>query len=155
MTDDEEYALQREIAFLLVDASRKLSDAYDLHMKPLALTRSQWRVMAYVNRTPGISQTQLAQDIQCSRMAITALLDRLEGKGMIERRTAQTDRRMRAVFLTDKGTALVKRMTRAAVGVLGKVFADTTHDERVALHATLETIKHNAMHIAQGEHPRP
>jgi len=38
------YVSRRELAFLLVDAGRKLNDACDIKMKPLALTRSQWRV---------------------------------------------------------------------------------------------------------------
>ena len=143
-----EYAFERELAFLLVDAGRKLNDAYDLNMKPLGLTRSQWRVVAYVSRTPGVSQTELAESIECSRMAITSLLDRMQAKGLVERREVENDRRVRAVFLTDKGSALVRRMNKTAVRVLEQVFAGTTQRDRQQLHELLETLKTNSAAMA-------
>ena len=142
------YAFERELAFLLVDAGRKLNDAYDLNMKPLGLTRSQWRVVAYVSRTPGITQTELAESIECSRMAITSLLDRMQTKGLVERREVKNDRRVRAVFLTDKGSALVRQMNKTAVQVLEQVFAGTTRRDRQQLHQLLEAIKANTAEMA-------
>lgn len=146
--DQSEYAFERELAFLLVDAGRKLNDAYDLNMKPLGLTRSQWRVVAYVSRTPGVSQTELAESIECSRMAITSLLDRMQSKGLIERREVENDRRVRAVFLTDKGSALVRQMNKTAVRVLEQVFDGTTPADRQQLHQLLGTLKANSAEIA-------
>ena len=146
--DQSEYAFERELAFLLVDAGRKLNDAYDLSMKPLGLTRSQWRVVAYVSRTPGVSQTELAESIECSRMAITSLLDRMQSKGLVERREVENDRRVRAVFLTDKGSALVRQMNKTAVRVLEQVFAGTTPADRQQLQQLLETLKANSAEIA-------
>jgi MarR family transcriptional regulator for hemolysin len=146
--DQSEYAFERELAFLLVDAGRKLNDAYDLNMKPLGLTRSQWRVVAYISRTPGVSQTELAENIECSRMAITSLLDRMQIKGLVERREVENDRRVRAVFLSDKGSALVRQMNKTAVRVLEQVFAGTTPADRQQLHQLLEGIKTNSSEIA-------
>ena len=146
--DQSDYAFERELAFLLVDAGRKLNDAYDLNMKPLGLTRSQWRVVAYVSRTPGVSQTELAENIECSRMAITSLLDRMQKKGLVERREVENDRRVRAVFLTDKGNALVRQMNKTAVRVLEQVFAGTTQADRLQLHQLLDDIKTNSSEIA-------
>jgi len=153
MTNEHiEYALERELAFLLVDAGRKLNDAYDLNMKPLSLTRSQWRVMAYISRMPGISQTELADTIECSRMAITSLLDRMQSKELVERRVVEIDRRVRAVFLTKRGTALVKRMNKTAVQVLEGVFTGTTQRDLQHLHKLLQTIKSNSSEIVSTVH---
>ncbi|MBT3425609.1 MAG: MarR family transcriptional regulator [Gammaproteobacteria bacterium] len=138
---------ERELAFLLVDAGRKLNDAYDLHMKPLKLSRARWRVMAYVSRMPGISQTELSESIECSRMAISSLLDRMQAAGLIERRHVQNDRRVRAVFLTDNGAHLVRKMNQLAAGVLDEVFAGTSTTELEQLRSLLNTIKTNAARI--------
>ncbi len=138
------YVFRRELAFLLVDAGRKLNDAYDTKMKPLALTRSQWRVMAYVSRTPGISQTELAASVECSRMAITSLLDRMQVKDLVERREFKGDRRVRSVYLTSKGEALVRGMNRTAGQVLKEVFANISEEEISQLQKILQTIKVNA-----------
>lgn len=144
-----EHAVERELAFLLVDAGRKLNDAYDQHMKPLGLSRAKWRVVAYVSRTPGISQTDLAESIECSRMAISSLLDRMQAQGLIERRSVEGDRRLRAVFLTGDGSALVRKMNKIASGVLDGVFAGTSASDRAGLHALLEVIKNNATEIGR------
>ncbi len=138
---------KRELAFLLVDAGRKLNDAYDLHMKPLQLSRARWRVMAYVSRTPGISQTELSESIECSRMAISSLLDRMQTADLIERRAVRGDRRVRAVFLTDNGAHLVRKMNHVAAGVLDEVFAGTATTELEQLRLLLDTIKNNAAGI--------
>ncbi len=144
-----ELTRERDLAFLLVDAGRKLNDAYDLHMNPLGLSRANWRVVAYVSRTPGISQTELAASIECSRMAITSLLDRLQDKGLIERRLVESDRRVKAVFLTRSGRALVRRMNKIAVDVLDNVFRGISKSDRERLHLLLETIKDNATSIGR------
>jgi DNA-binding MarR family transcriptional regulator len=148
-TRQAEHTMERGLAFLLVDAGRKLNDAYDLHMKPLGLSRAKWRVVAYVSRTPGISQTELAETIECSRMAISSLLDRMQAKGLIERRAVEDDRRVRAVFLTESGSALVRKMNRIAAEVLDGVFAGTSASDREQLYALLEIIKNNATEIGK------
>ena len=148
MSAPAEYAFERELAFLLVDAGRKLNDAYDAKMKPLALTRSQWRVMAYVSRTPGISQTELAEQIECSRMAVTSLVDRLQTKALLERRQVAGDRRRRSVHLTAKGNGLVRQMNRAAVQVLEDIFTGTTPGDLLHLQRLLESVKSNASAVA-------
>ena len=138
------YSADRELAFLLVDAGRKLNDAYDVRMKPLGLTRSQWRVVAYVSRTPGITQTQLAENVELSRMAITGLLDRMQAKGLIARRAASDDRRIKTVHLTRKSKALVSRMNETAAEVLEGIFAGLSATEKARLRKILDTVKGNA-----------
>ena len=138
------HATERELAFLLVDAGRKLNDAHDLHMKPLGLSRAKWRVVAYVSRTPGISQAELAASIECSRMAITSLLGRMEKQALIERRAAPGDRRVRTVFLTKTGKSLVRKLNQIAADVLNDVFAGTSSSDRAHLKLLLTMVKNNA-----------
>lgn len=147
-SNQKTFAFRKELAFLLVDAGRKLNDSYDAKMKPLALTRSQWRVMAYVSRTPGISQTELAASVECSRMAITSLLDRMQVKDLVERREVKGDRRVRSIYLTSKGEALVRGMNRTAGQVLKEVFANISEEEISQLEKILQTIKFNAGGLA-------
>ena len=148
-SDFLEYAQERELAFLLVDAGRKLNDACDIEMKPLSLTRSQWRVIAYISRSPGISQTELAARVECSRMAITSLLRRMQSKDLIERHGSATDRRIRTVHLTAKGRSLVKRMNKIAIGVLETLFTGISRKELQSMQQALERIKLNAATVTQ------
>jgi DNA-binding MarR family transcriptional regulator len=144
MANKTKYQAERDLAFLLADASRKLNDAYDARMKPLGLTRSQWRVVAFVSRTPGITQTQLANKVELSRMAITGLLDRMQAKDLIERRIAADDRRIKTVHLTRKSNALVARMNQTAQAVLDRVFEGITPLEKKKFGQLLNLVKDNA-----------
>lgn len=147
MRKHSEYSTDRDLAFLLVDAGRKLNDAYDAHMKPLGLTRSQWRVVAYVSRTPGITQTRLAMDVEVSRMAVTGLLDRMQAKGLVERRFVSNDRRIKTVHLTERSRALVSRMNQAAKVVLEGIFSGMSTSDKAQLVKTLNTVKNNAANV--------
>lgn len=80
-------------------------------------------------------------------MAISSLLDRMQAAGLIERRNVHNDRRVHAVFLTEDGTGLVRKMNDLAANVLQEVFAGTSTDDREQLRSLLETIKTNATGI--------
>jgi DNA-binding MarR family transcriptional regulator len=144
MSKASKYRLERDLAFLLVDAGRKLNDAYDVHMKPLGLTRSQWRVVAYVSRTPGITQTHLAHSVDLTRMAITGLLDRMQAKSLVERRVIAGDRRVKTVHLTRKSRALVSRMNATAEAVLDNLFSGVPAADKELFRSILQRVKNNA-----------
>jgi DNA-binding MarR family transcriptional regulator len=57
---------------------------------------------------PGEEQTmgRLAESIKCDPSNITGIVDRLEARGLVERRSAARDRRVKALALTPAGTEL-------------------------------------------------
>jgi len=140
----QEYLRRRDLAFLLAAAARRLNEACDARMRPLGLTRSQWLVIAYVSRVPGINQRQLAREADLGVMAVTGLLDRMQAKGLIERRPQSADRRANAVHLTPRSRALVRRMNAAAARVLEDVFEPLSTEQIDALAGVLTVVKGRA-----------
>ncbi|MCU1452620.1 MAG: MarR family transcriptional regulator [Acidimicrobiales bacterium] len=53
----------------------------------------------------GVIQRDLAEHWACDPSWVTARIDRLENLGLVERRPGATDRRVKAVWLTDEGRA--------------------------------------------------
>jgi DNA-binding MarR family transcriptional regulator len=51
-----------------------------------------------------------AQDMGVDASTATWLIDRLEEKGLVERRPSPTDRRVKGVVLTEQGQAIRKRL---------------------------------------------
>lgn len=49
---------------------------------------------------------ELAQRLCCDASNVTGIVDRLEARGLVERRTAPEDRRVKYLVLTDEGRAL-------------------------------------------------
>ena len=53
---------------------------------------------------------ELAETLTCDASNVTGLVDKLEARGLIERRADPRDRRVKMVALTDSGTALRSRL---------------------------------------------
>jgi DNA-binding MarR family transcriptional regulator len=98
------------LGFLIHDVSRLRRSAFDRCLKPLKVTRSQWWVLAYLSRDEGMTQSQLAEELDLGKVAIGGLIDRLERIDLARREPDPKDRRIKRVFLTLKGKKLITTM---------------------------------------------
>src|SRR5450432_3090225 len=58
------------------------------------MTRAQWGILIWLERQPGISQKELAELLEVEPITVARLVDRLEARGMVERRPDPRDRRI-------------------------------------------------------------
>src|SRR5690606_4102834 len=91
-----------ELGFLIHDTSRLRRSAFDRYLRPLNITRSQWWVLAYLSRGDGLTQSDLADQLDLGRVAIGGLIDRLEKNGMVRRVADPNDRRVNRIYLEPK-----------------------------------------------------
>ncbi len=98
------------LGFLLHDVSRLRRRVVDRALKPLGVTRSQWWVLAFLSRADGMSQVSLADELDLGKVALGQLIDRLEKTGFVARRPDDVDRRVKRVYLTKRGQALIARI---------------------------------------------
>ena len=56
---------------------------------------------------------ELARLMHCDNSNITGIIDRLEERGLVERRSAEQDRRVRLIGLTPDGERIRERLSRA------------------------------------------
>lgn len=98
--------------FLVHDVSRMRRTLFDVRMKPLGITRSQWSVLAALSRASneGVMQIELAREMDVGKVTIGGLLQRLENIGYIRRAADSKDMRVRRVFITDKGFDTIHQM---------------------------------------------
>tara|TARA_E500000305_G_scaffold88292_1_gene74997 strand:- start:322 stop:786 length:465 start_codon:yes stop_codon:yes gene_type:complete len=75
------------------------------------LTPVQYACIATLDQRPGIDQATLAGLIAYDRATIGTVLDKLETKGLVIRRTNPRDRRARAMHLTEAGHNLYQAVT--------------------------------------------
>lgn len=57
---------------------------------------------------------ELAARCKCDPSTLTGVVDRLEARGLVERRPSSSDRRVKVLTLTDEGQALRSRIVEAA-----------------------------------------
>src|SRR6201984_586039 len=88
------------LGYLIHDVSRLRRMMFDRALAPLGITRSQWWVLAFISRKDGLPQTQLANELDVGKVALGALIDRLESAGFVARHADPNDRRVKRVYLT-------------------------------------------------------
>ncbi len=76
-----------------------------------ALAGLLWRLAP---EAPPMSMRRLAEDLVCDPTNVTFLADRLEKRGLLERRRDSTDRRVTVLALTPAGVELRNRLLSAA-----------------------------------------
>jgi MarR family transcriptional regulator for hemolysin len=145
-------SIEPTFGFLVHDVARSLSNAFDLYLKPFDLTRSQWRALMYVSRTPGISQAELAEQLSVGRMSVTVVLDRLQDKGYLRRVADDTDRRQNRIYLTPSAEALLPTVREAGRKWLDELLVGLSDEEQQTAVNALQRIKRNAARLlAQDE----
>ena len=101
-----------KINFLVRDVARMYRTVFDEKVKELGITRAQWSALATLSRheLEGTIQSDLAREMEVGKVTIGGLIDRLEVNGIVERRTDVEDRRIRRVFITQKGYDVIEQM---------------------------------------------
>lgn len=89
----------RDILILLNDVARIMRTRFDQWARAYCLTRAQGIILARLNRQPGLSQNELASICEVEPITVGRLVDRLETRGLLERRADPADRRIRRLHL--------------------------------------------------------
>ncbi len=74
------------------------------------ITPGQFGVLSVVAGNPGLSQTQLGNALGIDRSTVVAVIDRLEGRGLVLRTPSPNDRRSHALQLSPDGARLLERL---------------------------------------------
>jgi DNA-binding MarR family transcriptional regulator len=147
--DTHSFDWELQLGFLIHDASRLRRSAFDRCLKPLNVTRSQWWVLAYLSRADGMTQSQLAEELDLGKVAVGGLIDRLERSGLLRREADATDRRVNRIFLEPTSKQLMSRMRKVSHALNEQILVgiDDAHLETTA--ATLDAMKRNLLAYLQ------
>ena len=126
--------LSAVLGYLLAQASvaanevfmRQVGEVFDL--RPVEYT-----VLALVCENPGISSARLAQMLSVSAPNITVWIDRLAGRGFVQREPSAVDRRERLLRATDEGAQLAARATERLVAGEREAVRHLSFGERAIL----------------------
>jgi MarR family transcriptional regulator for hemolysin len=102
----------RNFGFLMKDVSRLSSKNFERLAVGLKLTMSQCKVLGYLQRNEGISQTRLAELTDTDPMTLLRIVDRMERDSWIERRADPADRRAHRLFLLPAATPVLEEVWR-------------------------------------------
>lgn len=106
-----------------VFTDRMQSEGYDL-------TPVQYAAMDAIAAEPDIDQARIAAAIAYDRATIGGVIDRLEQKGLIERRISAHDRRARQVRMSEKGEALFADIQPVVQALQEDILSGLNEEER-------------------------
>ncbi|MGE0875375.1 MAG: MarR family winged helix-turn-helix transcriptional regulator [Burkholderiales bacterium] len=79
----------------------------------VGLTPPQHGVLIAVANSPGLSQAELAGRLGFDRATVGQMVEGLESRGLLRRKSSAADRRHKSLALTPKGARLMKRASGA------------------------------------------
>lgn len=84
---------QPDLLVLLSDVARMVRTEADRRARSHGMTRAQWVMLSRLERQPGLTQKELAELLEVEPITVARLADRLEARGLLERRPDPQDRR--------------------------------------------------------------
>ena len=102
------------LAALLAQASQLISSEFHEVVRRHGLSVSEWRVLASLAGSDGISIGQLAQLALQKQPTMTRMLDRMEARGEVARFAHDADRRVTLVRITPTGQRMVSKLITLA-----------------------------------------
>jgi len=95
--------LEAHLGYWLRRVSNHVSGSFAKALQDRNVSVAEWVALSQINERPELRPNELADATGMTRGAISKVLDKLEQKKWITRRTLQTDNRGHALFLTQQG----------------------------------------------------
>lgn len=129
-------ALTLEVVELVGTVVARYHEEYELAAAEHALTGAQARVLALLSREP-TPMRKVARKLKCEPSNVTGIVDRLESRGLVERRPDPADRRVKVAAATELGRSTAARL-RGALDFASEPLAELTPAERTLLRDLLK-----------------
>lgn len=131
------------LGFLLHEVARLLRRRFEQNARDSGLTRSQWQVLAYLANNEGINQSGLADLLEIEPITLGRIIDKLQTRGLIERRPDPSDRRAWLLHLTSAARPKLSQLRRLGEVTRGEALAEVPEADTERLLKTLQTLKAN------------
>ena len=135
--------------FTLGELQRLMRAYADKQAARYGITRAQWAVLAKVERTEGLKQTELAELMEMQPITLTRLIDKLCDNGWIERRSDDTDRRVNRLYLRKAARPLLGKLSGLRSELTATALDGIGPADAQRLLTQLETIKENVRNALQ------
>ena len=134
-----------DLLILLTDVARLVRTLADRRARAHGMTRAQWMILARLRRQDGMTQRELAELLEVEPITVGRLVDRLAGRGLIERRADPADRRCWRLHLRPEAAPVLAEIDDARRAFDAAATRDLPEDQRQAAMAALRMMKSNLL----------
>ncbi|MEV6947655.1 MarR family transcriptional regulator [Streptomyces sp. NPDC051172] len=128
--------LTLEVVELIGDIVARYHEDYENAAAEHSLTGAQARLLSLLSLEP-LPMRKLAQKLKCEPSNVTGIVDRLESRGLVERRPDPADRRVKLAAATQEGRRVAKDL-RESLRFAREPLAGLGREERLALRGLLQ-----------------
>jgi MarR family transcriptional regulator, organic hydroperoxide resistance regulator len=114
MTDSSKLRFDGSLWCNLDIALRNLDQIYGQSINPLGLNIIEWYILRALLEEDSRHASELARSVGRAATSFTPILDKLQEKGLIERKADPSDRRAVRITLTDKARQQKRAITEVA-----------------------------------------
>jgi DNA-binding MarR family transcriptional regulator len=136
-------SVDQHFMFTLGEVQRLLRAYADKQAARHGITRAQWAVLAKVERAEGLKQSELAELMELQPITLTRLIDKLCDHGWLERRSDDSDRRVKRLFLCKAARPLLGKLSGLRSELTATALAGINPSDAHRLLTQMETIKEN------------
>ncbi len=109
-------------------------------MAPFDITPGQFGVLLLIRQNQGLSQSELGNALGIDRSTMVAVIDRLEGRGLVVRAPSPSDRRSYALHLSEQGESLLDQMVGRVEDHERAISGDLSEEEQATLISLLRRV---------------
>ncbi|MEZ5443408.1 MAG: MarR family winged helix-turn-helix transcriptional regulator [Lysobacterales bacterium] len=110
--------LEHFLPYRLSVLSNRISASISrLYAERFALGMTEWRVMAVIGLSPGLSSSEVVERTAMDKVAVSRAVDRLLRSGRLLREIDQADRRRGLLRLSEAGRAVYDEVVPAALAL--------------------------------------
>ncbi|MFE9534038.1 MarR family winged helix-turn-helix transcriptional regulator [Streptomyces sp. NPDC006691] len=128
--------LSLEVVELIGTVVGRYYEEYERAAAEHSLTGAQARVLGLLSLEP-MPMRRIAQKLKCEPSNITGIVDRLEARGLVERRPDPADRRVKLAAPTPEGLTTATHL-RDSLNFAREPLAELSADERRVLRDLLQ-----------------
>jgi DNA-binding MarR family transcriptional regulator len=137
------YMSEMNLPMQLRRVRKALLREFEARAAALDITVPQFQVLYRLWHGDGALTSVIVKDICTSGATMTGVLDRLESKGLIERRPSPQDRRATQIWLTPAGLALNERLMKIMQAIEKKALVGFSAAQKKKFRQDLEKVGRN------------
>ena len=143
--------MQETLHYLLMSDHLLVQKALVSSVKDTGLTPGQPKILDYLLHHDGAIQKEIAIFCHIEPASLTAILNGMEAKGYIERKTSPSNRRSLHVYLTETGKKYADRLNLEFARIEAEALTDFNEAEAQQLQELLGRVYQNMIKIQKKE----
>jgi MarR family transcriptional regulator for hemolysin len=137
------------LAFLVSDCARLMRMAFERRILSagLELTAGEARTLVQIAAHNGSRQLDIATRMGLEPMTVSAFLDRLQMRGLIERQPDPLDRRAKRIMLSDAAEEMIRAISVEIVAVQNEATNGLDRETQDAVRQALKALRQNLQKV--------